>query len=102
MGYDDFLAECITHPQVRSSTVLPGCVHLSVCHSHTLNFAVSQMIELHKLMLGPEVRFDHNTLLSRRDFVGQHWHSHGYVEDNAGVTTRPGGAKLRLVRSLVY
>ena len=60
------------------------------------------MIELHKLMLGPEVRFDHNTLLSRRDFVGQHWHSHGYVEDNAGVTTRPGGAKLRLVRSLVY
>ena len=75
MGYDGFLANCITHPQ---------------------------MIELHKLMLGPEVRFDHNTLLSRRDFPGQHWHSHGYVEDEQGVTARPGGARLRLVRSLVY
>ena len=31
--------------------------------------------QLHKLMLGPEVRFDHNTLLSRRSFTGQHWHS---------------------------
>ena len=25
-----------------------------------------------------------------------------YVEDGAGVTTRPGGAALRLVRSLIY
>ena len=51
---------------------------------------------------GPEVRFDHNTLLSRRSFIGQHWHSHNYVEDNYGRTAEPGGAKLRLVRSLVY
>jgi hypothetical protein len=33
---------------------------------------------------------------------GQHWHSHNYTEDEQGVTTRPGGAQLRLVRSLVY
>ena len=75
MGYDEFIANCITHPQ---------------------------MIRLHQLMLGPEVRFDHNTLLSRRDFEGQHWHSHAYHEDEAGVTTIPGGARLKLVRSLVY
>lgn len=54
------------------------------------------------MMLGPEVRYDHNTLLSRRSFPGQHWHSHDYTENDAGATTTPGGAKLRLVRSLVY
>ena len=75
MAYDPFIAMCITHPQ---------------------------MVELHKMMLGPEVRYDHNTLLSRRSFGGQHWHSHDYTENDMGVTTRPGGAKLRLVRSLVY
>ena len=61
-----------------------------------------QMIRLHQLMLGPEVRCDHNRILSRRSFAGQAWHSHDYSEDNAGVTTRPGGARLRLCRSLVY
>ena len=74
--HDDWLLHCITHPQ---------------------------MIALHQTLLGSsEVRFDHNTLLSRRAFTGQHWHSHNYVEDNCGPTTEPGGAKLRLCRSLVY
>jgi hypothetical protein len=49
-----------------------------------------------------EIRFDHNTLLSRRSFIGQHWHSHNYVEDNFGATTTPGGARLKLCRSLIY
>lgn len=40
--------------------------------------------------------------LSRRSFPGQLWHSHDYTEDDTGVTTRPGGARLRLVRSLIY
>ena len=75
MAYDTFLAACITHPQT---------------------------IALHQLLIGPNIRFDHNTLLSRRDFPGQHWHSHSYMEDDCGVTTRPGGASLRLVRSLIY
>ena len=75
MAYDTFLAACITHPQT---------------------------IALHQLLIGPNIRFDHNTLLSRRDFPGQHWHSHSYMEDGCGVTTRPGGASLRLVRSLIY
>ncbi len=74
--HDDWLLECMTHPQ---------------------------MIALHQTLLGsPEIRFDHNTLLSRRRFIGQHWHSHNYVEDNYGPTTEPGGAKLRLCRSLLY
>ena len=43
-----------------------------------------------------------NTLITRRSFAGQHWHSHGYQGDNTGVTTTPGGAQPRVVRSLVY
>ena len=74
--HDDWLLEAMTHPQ---------------------------MIALHQALLGSaEVRFDHNTLLSRRAFIGQHWHSHNYVEDNCGPTTTPGGARLRLCRSLLY
>lgn len=61
-----------------------------------------QMIALHRMMLGAQIRFDHCTLISRSNFAGQHWHSHHYQEDNLGVTTDPGGAQARVVRSLVY
>ena len=75
MAVDPFLRDLVTHPQ---------------------------MIALHQLMLGPEIRYDHSTLISRRSFAGQHWHSHHYIEDNAGVTIAPGGAQTRVVRSLLY
>jgi hypothetical protein len=42
-----------------------------------------QMLEAHRLMVGPEIRFDHNTLLSRKaGYKGQGWHSHTYYEDD--------------------
>eukprot|EP01044_Picomonas_judraskeda_P016455 COSAG03_NODE_2928_length_2349_cov_2.652000_3_plen_64_part_00 len=63
MGYDDFLAECITHPQVRSSIVLPGCVHLSVCHSHSL-ILIRSPTPLHVAL--PAVPLRPSTLLSLR------------------------------------
>ena len=63
-----------------------------------------------RLRLWPETVLDvagsccsaDNTLITRRSFAGQHWHSHGYQGDNTGVTTTPGGAQPRVVRSLVY
>jgi hypothetical protein len=43
-----------------------------------------QMMAVHKLMLGPEVRHDHNTLLYRKEgFPGQNWHSHAHHEGAA-------------------
>jgi hypothetical protein len=41
-------------------------------------------------------------MLTRHTFGGQHWHSHSYVEDDAGPTTRAGGAALGVTRGLVY
>ena len=76
MAYDKFISDAVTHPQ---------------------------MLRLQQLLLGSEhIRFDHNTLLTRRAFAGQHWHSHSYVEDNFGPTARPGGAALGLTRCLIY
>jgi hypothetical protein len=66
-------------------------------------FTHPDLLALHRMMLGEEIRFDHTTLLNRTPgFMGQRYHSHGYVEDNAGVTTHPGGAALRMVRTLCY
>jgi hypothetical protein len=53
-AYDGYMLEMHTHPQ---------------------------MVRLHQLMLGPEIRSDHHRILSRREFRGQGWHSHDYVED---------------------
>ena len=40
-----------------------------------------QMIAIHKLLLGPEVRHDHHVLLGRKPgFPGQIWHSHAHHE----------------------
>ena len=73
-GYDATIMRCMTH---------------------------EQMIELHQRMLGDVVRFDHNTLLNRKQgFPGQAWHSHQYSEDNEGVTTK--APALGQVRTLVY
>jgi hypothetical protein len=75
-GSDPFLMSILTHPQ---------------------------MLKLHRMMLGDEIRFDHNTLLNRvPGFQGQRYHSHPYVEDNTGPTTRLGGASLLLARTLCY
>ena len=75
-GSDPFLMSILTHPQ---------------------------MLALHRMMLGDEIRFDHNTLLNRvPGFQGQRYHSHPYVEDNMGPTNRLGGARLLLARTLCY
>ena len=53
-GYEPYIMFCLTHPQ---------------------------MMAVHKLMLGPEIRHDHNTLLLRKEgFPGQNWHSHAHHE----------------------
>eukprot|EP01046_Picozoa_sp_COSAG06_P012697 COSAG06_NODE_754_length_12544_cov_3.858337_4_plen_349_part_00 len=42
-----------------------------------------QMLEAHRMMLGPVVRFDHNTILSRKEgYAGQGWHGHDYYDDD--------------------
>ena len=42
-----------------------------------------QMLEAHRMMLGPVVRFDHNTILSRKEgYAGQGWHGHDYHDDD--------------------
>ena len=42
-----------------------------------------QMLEAHRKMLGPVVRFDHNTILLRKaGYPGQGWHSHDYYNDD--------------------
>ena len=97
-GYEPYILFCLSHPQ---------------------------MIMVHKLMLGPEVRMDHNTLLYRKEgFPGQNWHSHGHHEaigkDLSALRTVPPGHKdmheplsevvslpdqqndLGLVRTLIY
>lgn len=60
-----------------------------------------QMLELNKLMLGPRPLYDHHTMLSRKaGFVGQHFHTHPYMEDDAGfAATIPAQS---LIRNLVY
>ena len=56
-GYEPHIMFCLTHPQ---------------------------MMMVHKLMLGPEIRHDHNTLLYRKEgFPGQNWHSHAHHEGAA-------------------
>ena len=56
-GYEPYIMFCLTHPQ---------------------------MMMVHKLMLGPEIRHDHNTLLYRKEgFPGQNWHSHAHHEGAA-------------------
>ena len=66
-------------------------------------FTHPQMLQLHRMMLGPQIRFDHTTLLNRTPgFMGQRYHSHPFTEDNLGVTTNPGGAALRMTRTLCY
>ena len=73
-GYDDFVLEMTCHPQ---------------------------MLALHRMMLGDEIRYDHVVALNRRGgFGGQGWHSHGYAEDNHGPSTRL--PALGLVRTLAY
>jgi hypothetical protein len=60
-----------------------------------------QMLELHRRMLGDDIRFDHNVALNRRGgYPGGGWHSHPYVEDEMGPTDRP--PSLGLVRTLAY
>ena len=77
MAYDQFLSDCITHRQmIEVRTPKPPIQDLtSPCWFSALTAWLVRVSQLHKLMLGPEVRFDHNTLLSRRSFTGQHWHS---------------------------
>jgi hypothetical protein len=42
-----------------------------------------QMLQAHRKMLGPCIRFDHNTILLRKEgFQGQGWHSHDYYDDD--------------------
>ena len=73
-GYDDRVLEMTTHPQ---------------------------MLALHRMMLGNDIRYDHVVALNRKGgFAGQAWHSHGYTEDNQGPTTRL--PSLGLVRTLAY
>ena len=73
-GYDERVLRMVTHPQ---------------------------MLALHRLMLGEDLRYDHVVALNRRGgFDGQGWHSHGYAEDNQVPTTRL--PALGLVRSLAY
>ena len=74
-GYDDHILDMTIHPQ---------------------------MLQIHHLMMGAgPIRFDHNMSLNRvAPFHGQFWHSHPYVEDNLGPTTRP--PQLGLVRTLAY
>lgn len=85
-GYEPYIMFCLTHPQ---------------------------MMAVHKLMLGPEVRLDHNTLLFRKEgFPGQNWHSHAHHEGRARGEGPAGGEDvvtipdfqpdLGLVRTLIY
>lgn len=85
-GYEPYIMFCLTHPQ---------------------------MMAVHKLMLGPEVRLDHNTLLFRKEgFPGQNWHSHAHHEGRArGEGPKATGdvvnmpdlqPDLGLVRTLIY
>ena len=73
-GYDSFLMRTMLHPE---------------------------MLSIHRSMLGPVVRFDHNTLLNRKGgYGGTPWHAHPHHEDGLGRTTRV--PALGQVRSLVY
>jgi hypothetical protein len=73
-GMDDYIMKCMIHPE---------------------------MLAIHRKMLGPVVRFDHNTLLNRKGgFTGTGWHGHPHHEDGLGLTTRV--PALGQVRSLVY
>ena len=65
------------------------------------NARVEHELELHRRMLGDDIRFDHNVALNRRGgYPGGGWHSHPYVEDEMGPTDRP--PSLGLVRTLAY
>jgi hypothetical protein len=80
---------------------LPECFPPS--HSPFLFDVVThpQMLRLHRLMLGQEIRFDHCTLLNRLpSFRGQGWHSHSYAED--GNVGSPAPPELGLVRTIAY
>lgn len=69
---------------------------------HVLDMVIHpQMLDLHRMMIGDELRYDHVVALNRKGgFAGQGWHSHGYVEDNEPPTARL--PELGLVRTLAY
>ena len=49
-----------------------------------------QMLRLHRMMLGPEIRFDHNSILNKPGGAGfGGWHPHNYPgdPDNTGVSS---------------
>ena len=56
-GYNEHILDMVTHPQ---------------------------MLAIHRLTLGEELRYDHCVALNRRcGYEGGSWHSHGYTENNA-------------------
>lgn len=71
-------------------------------NGHILDMVIHpEMLALHRLMLGNDLRYDHCVALNRKGgFRGQQWHSHGYTEDNQAPASRL--PTLGLVRTLAY
>ena len=75
-GYDPFFLNVLCHPQ---------------------------MLRLHRMMLGPEIRFDHNSILNKAEGAGfGGWHPHNYPGEPDLEEPGPTSHPLQVVRTLVY